>query len=455
MAHHTDHTRIVDLFAGERVFVVGLGKSGMAAAQALRAGDAVVLCWDDGDGARDAAAAAGFTLLDPSVDNAIAGAAALILAPGIPLTHPTPHASVRAAQAHGVPILGDIELLYRSEPKARFIGITGTNGKSTTTALVAHILQSNGLDVAVGGNLGIPALSLPGADLYVLEMSSYQLDLTPSAMFDIAVLLNITPDHLDRHGGMDGYIAAKTTILRPRATDSIAIVGTDTPSTAKIARDMPSAGRQPILIDRSSAPDADLINAGAYPAMAGDHGIQNAAAARAVARELGLDDTAVTEAMKSFPGLAHRQERIATLDGITFINDSKATNVEAAARALSAFDGIYWIAGGRGKDGGYDGLTPYLSRIRHAYLIGEAAQPIADWIDGRVPITQSGTLDQAVTQAQTDAQDDPDAGPVLLSPACASFDHYPNFERRGDAFRDCVLALPARDRTLHSVREAA
>lgn len=455
MTQHTDHTRIVDLFAGERVFVVGLGKSGMATARALRAGGADVCCWDDGEAARDAASKDGYHLLDPSLEDTLKGAAALILSPGIPLTHPVPHPAVQAAAEHGVPVLGDIELLFRSEPNACFVGITGTNGKSTTTALIHHILSTAGMNVAVGGNLGIPALSLPKADIYVLEMSSYQLDLTPSAMFDVAVLLNITPDHLDRHGGMEGYIAAKEKILRPRTSNSLAIIGSDTEVTAKIARTHSGSGAKVVTVGKNSSPDQNLIASGTCPAIAGDHGVQNAAAARAVARQLDLQDAEISEAIKGFPGLAHRQERVATVDGVTFINDSKATNVDAAARALSAFNNVYWIAGGRGKDGGYNGLSAYLPRIRHAYLIGESAQTIADWIGDRIPVTRSETLGQAVTQAHQDAKNDPQAGPVLLSPACASFDQYPNFERRGDAFHDCVLALPARKRTLHSTREAA
>ena len=446
--------RALTAYTNRIVFVVGLGKSGMSAAHALKAGGASVHCWDDGEAARNKAAAEGFTLTDPSKSLLLAAAEALILAPGIPLTHPAPHPSVVAAKAAGVPMLGDIELLYRAEPDATYIGITGTNGKSTTTALIGHMLTRAGVDVAVGGNLGTAALTLPKASVYVLEMSSYQLDLTVSPMFDIAVLLNITPDHLDRHGGMDGYIQAKERILRPHDDDSTAIIGTDTPETAEIANRLLTDGRNIVRIAKDSRPVADLIDSGACPALAGDHNKQNAAAAYAVGRALGLDEETILDGIRSFPGLAHRQERIATLDGIVYINDSKATNADAAARALSAFDGIYWIAGGREKDGGYADLDPYLPHVRHAFLIGEAMANMAAWIAQRVPVTLSGTLADAVAAAHTAATKD-GSGTVLLSPACASFDQYPNFEIRGDAFRDLVLALPATARIVHSTREAA
>jgi UDP-N-acetylmuramoylalanine--D-glutamate ligase len=446
--------RSLDAYAGRTVFVVGLARSGLAAARALAAGGADVRCWDDGEAARAAAEAAGFALSDPSAPAALADAALLVLSPGIPLTHPTPHPAVTAAQAAGIEIVGDVELLFRAEPEARFIGITGTNGKSTTTALIGHILKQAGIEAAVGGNLGIPALSLPHAPLYVLEVSSYQLDLTPSAMFDIAVLLNITPDHLDRHGGMDGYIAAKARILRPRTPDSVAIIGTETPPTAALAREAEAAGTRIIRIESEDGPAAELVRSGACPALAGPPGRQNAAAALAVCEALGLDRDTIAAGLISFPGLAHRQERVATLDGIDFINDSKATNAEAAATALASFERIYWIAGGRAKQGGYEVLTPLLSRIRRAFLIGEAAVPLAEYLDGRVSAEISSDLDRAVRDAKAAATADADPGPVLLSPACASFDQFDSFEARGDRFREIVLSLPAETRTVFGAQEA-
>lgn len=454
MTMQPPETRALDLFGTERVFIIGLGRTGLATARALRKGGAEVHCWDDRDAARTAAATEGFTVTDPGAPGAVDGAAAMVMSPGIPLTHPEPHASVRAAAAAGVPILGDADLLFRAEPRARFVGITGTNGKSTTTALIGHILRRAGRDAAIGGNLGVAAPSLPTAEIYVLEMSSYQLDLTPSAMFDISVLLNITPDHLDRHGGMDGYIAAKRRILRPRAADSLAVIGDGTPESAALADALIAEGRAVLRIGAKTEPTATLIDAGRCLSLMGDHNKENAAAAFAVCQALGLGAAKILAGIGSFPGLAHRQERIATLDGVTFINDSKATNADATAKALSAFERVYWIAGGKAKGGGYDVLDDRLPRVRHAFLVGEAASAIAEWIAGRVPITLSGGLSQAVAAASEAARRDDAPGPVLLSPACASFDQFPNFEARGDAFRDIVLALPATERAVHSNREA-
>lgn len=447
--------RQIDLYAGRRVYVVGLARSGLASARALRAGGAEVLCWDDGVSARDTAAAEGFTLSAPNTAETWRDLAAMILAPGIPFTHPTPHPTVIKARDAGVEILSDIELLFRAEPDATFIGITGTNGKSTTTALLGHMLRHAGLNVAVGGNLGVAALTLPRAPAYVLEISSYQADIIPSAMFDIAVLLNITPDHLERHGDMDGYIAAKRRVLRPRTSDSVAVIGADAEPTASIANDLLVEGRAVQRISKDSPPTAAFIDAGGCPALVGDHGKQNAAAALTVARLMGVGEAQALDGLRSFPGLAHRQERVATLDGVTYINDSKATNAEAAARALSSYRNIHWIAGGQGKDGGYDALDPFLGNVRAVYLIGDAAPALTDWIDGRVSVTQSGDLSTAITHARTAALSEARPGPVMLSPACASFDQFKSFEDRGDAFRALVLGLPATNREIHVVKEAA
>lgn len=447
--------RALDGYAGRTVFVVGLGRSGIATARALGAGGADVRCWDDGEIARAAAEREGLNLTDPTGPGALDGAGMLVLSPGIPLTHPKPHPAVTAARAADVEIVGDVELLYRAEPRARFVGITGTNGKSTTTALIGHILRQAGVDAAMGGNLGIPALSLPRAPLYILEVSSYQLDLIPSAMFDIAVLLNITPDHLDRHGGMAGYVAAKERILRPRGPDSVAIIGTDTPPTAALADKAEAQGLTIRRIQGDAGPAAELILSGACPALKGPPGRQNAEAAFAVCEALGLERQTIAAGLMSFPGLAHRQERVATLDGIDFINDSKATNAEAAATALASYERIYWIAGGRAKEGGYAVLDPLLHHVRRAFLIGEAAPVLAEYLDGRVRAEMSGDLERAVRDAQSAAAAEADPGPVLLSPACASFDQFESFEDRGDRFRELVLSLPAQSRTVHSAQEGA
>lgn len=451
--HATPHA--LTGYADKTVFVVGLGRSGMSAARALAAGGADVLCWDDGDAARIRATDEGFKIENPVGSARLSGSEALVLAPGIPLTHPTPHPAVMAAKDADVPVIGDIDLLFDAAPNATFVGITGTNGKSTTTALIGHVLRDVGLDVAVGGNLGTPALDLPEADIYVLEMSSYQLDLARTTRFDISILLNITPDHLDRHGGMDGYVAAKKRILRPRDENSLAIICTDQDITADIANQAMVDGSNITRISKDTDPTAQLIDREALPALIGDHGKQNAAAAFTVSNALGVDRDRAIAALETFPGLAHRQERIATLDGILFVNDSKATNPDSAARALGAYRNSYWIAGGRAKDGGFGVLDDYLGRVRHAFLIGEATDALDGWIAGRVRVTRSGTMDRAVQDAFRMAVSDTDPGPVILSPACASFDQYANFEKRGDAFREAVLSLPCGVRTVFTGQEAA
>ena len=449
-------------YKGQKVAVVGLGRSGMAAAHALQAGGAEVLAWDDNAEARARAEKAGFSTADPAqVDwSAIA---ALVLSPGIPLTHPQPHPAARLAQEAGCPVIGDIELLYRAVPEATTIAITGTNGKSTTTALTGHILETAGLEVAVGGNLGLPVLELPKLDkdgIYVLELSSYQLDLLQDAAFDIAVLLNITPDHLDRHGDMDGYVAVKASLFDRLKGPKISICGIDDEPSRMICEslvreDQPSpiavSGTTPVasgvyVVDGmlKEWPDRgrtsiDLTTISTLP---GTHNHQNAAAAYAATHAAGVSLEVIEQGFRSFPGLAHRQELVATIGDVSFVNDSKATNPEAAARALSCYGNIYWIAGGRGKEGGLEALTPYLGNIRHAFLIGEAAGLLAEKLGDKVPVTQSGTLEAAFDAARQQAsQEGLPGAAVLLSPACASFDQFRDFEARGGAFRALVNSL--------------
>ena len=459
----------LSLYKGRRIAVMGLARSGLAAARALAEGGAEVLAWDDGEAGRNAATAIGMALTD--LYNAdLAGVDALVLSPGIPHTFPAPHPIAARAKAAGIPIIGDVELLARARPDATYLCITGTNGKSTTTALTGHILKSAGRAVEVGGNLGIPVLTFAplGADgIYVLEMSSYQLELTPSLGFDAAVLLNITPDHLDRHGGMDGYIAAKRLAFRAGSAERagrlpVAILGVDEPNTRAMAGSLraegrtvvaiASEGRAPggvhaadgVLTDETGAAPVAVIDLGECPALPGRHNWQNACAAYALARAAGVAPDAIATAMRTFPGLNHRQQAIAVLDGVRFVNDSKATNADAAAKALGCYDAIYWILGGRAKEGGLAGLESLMPRVRHAFLIGEATEEFAGWLDGKVPYSRSGTLDAAVPAAFGQARRDGAADPVvLLSPACASFDQYPNFEVRGDAFVRCVNALKA------------
>ena len=454
-------------FEGRKVVVLGLARSGLAAAKAFAGGGAEVLAWDDSEKTRLAVgggAARGISLRDPAQID-WREVAALMLSPGIPHSFPRPHPAVERARAAGVEILGDIELLGRAQPAARYIGITGTNGKSTTTALVGHILATAGRTVEIGGNLGPPALGLKplGADgAYVLELSSFQLELVTTLDFDVAVLLNVTPDHLDRHGDMTGYIAAKRRIFARQKDGATAIVGVDDPICRDIAESLTRDGVArviPISVGET-APGGVYVAAGWLtdaldgkpervfdladaPRLPGAHNAQNAAAAYAVARRAGLSPDQATAGIRSFPGLAHRQELVDTIDGIRYINDSKATNADATEKALACYDAIYWIAGGLPKAGGITSLAPYFKRLRHAFLIGNAAGEFAATLDSRVPYTDCGDLASAVIAASERARRDHAADAVvLLSPACASYDQFPNFEVRGDTFRGLVGRLP-------------
>ena len=464
----------LSVFKGKRIAVMGLGLSGLVAGEALCAGGADVLAWDDNAASRDAAAARGVPVV--RLDDADwRGIEALVLSPGIPHTFPEPNPVAQRAKDAGVAIIGDIELLVRAQPEARYIGITGTNGKSTTTALIGHILTAAGRICAVGGNLGLPALALDalGADgIYVLEMSSYQLELTPSVRFDVAVLLNISPDHLDRHGGMAGYISAKQRIFDQQDPDGIAIVGVDD-EDAKGLFDRLTSGRSsgvvpvsgagaiaggvyaegPILVDANDGAPIEVRALDGIETLPGVHNAQNAAAAYAAARAVGVPSQVIAAALETYPGLPHRQQLSAVIDGVRYVNDSKATNPEAAAKALSSYEDIYWIAGGRAKEGGLEALHPYLSRVRRVFLIGEAAERLADQLAGHVEIEICGDLERAVEAAAT-AANGGDAV-VLLSPACASFDQFASFERRGEAFCRFVARRSGNVRDIRCDGEAA
>ena len=454
----------------QRVAVMGLGKSGLAAARALSKGGAQVLAWDDGPASRKAAEQQGFELTDLSMVS-FDGLSALVLSPGIPHTHPAPNPVAARAKAAGVPIIGDVELLARAQPKARYVGITGTNGKSTTTSLVAHALKEAGRVVEVGGNLGTPVLTFQPLDengVYVLEMSSYQLELTPALGFDAACLLNVTPDHLDRHGGMDGYIAAKKRIFqkgtRPHGTH-VAVVAIDDDHCRKVADELAAdpalrlirvsaekavAGGVGVddgwLIDATGDAPQTVVDLTLAHSLPGRHNWQNAATAYALCRAMGADPRQIATAILSFPGLAHRQQLLATLDGVRFINDSKATNADAAAKALGCYDDIYWICGGRAKETGINGLELFMDRVRHTFLIGEAAESFSQWLSGKAPWQISNTLSQAVPEAFEMARRN-GGGVVLLSPACASFDQFPNFEVRGEVFSGLVRDLVEKEKT--------
>jgi UDP-N-acetylmuramoylalanine--D-glutamate ligase len=454
---------IVPGYEGKKVAVLGLARSGRAATAALMTSGAEVLAWDDSEKTRSGIAAE-LPLADPArID--WHQVAALMLSPGIPHSFPTPHPAVVAARAAGVPIIGDIELLGRAQPQARYIGITGTNGKSTTTALIGHILATAGRKAEVGGNLGPPALGLVPLEAdgtYVLEMSSFQLELVDTLVFDVAVLLNITPDHLDRHGDMAGYVAAKKRIFSGQVADATAIVGIDDAICRDLAAALRRDGRARVVpisvteavpdgvyIDADGLVDAldgaarrvfDLAEA---PRLPGLHNAQNIAAAYAVARRAGISAEAAVAGIRSFPGLAHRQELVDTIDGVRYINDSKATNADATEKALACYEAIYWIAGGLPKAGGITSLAPYFKRLRHAFLIGNATGEFAATLDGKVSYSRCGDLATALTAASDRARGEHVPGAVvLLSPACASFDQFPNFEVRGDTFRELVGELP-------------
>ena len=435
--------------AHQKIGVLGLGASGLVAARALKAGGADVVAWDDSAGARQRAQAEGLALADLTAAD-WTQLSALVMSPGIPLTHPAPHPAAQRALNAQRPVIGDIELLAEACPDARFISITGTNGKSTTTALIGHVLRSAGRRVEVGGNLGTPALSLAplGADgAYVLELSSYQLDLTQRATVHTAVLLNLSPDHLDRHGDMDGYVAAKLRLFRerPGATQT-AVIGVDDTRSRAIAEQLERDGHWRVvrISSRDTVPGCDWRN---IPTLPGAHNWQNAAAAYAVARAEGIAPDAICAALQTYPGLPHRQELVATINSVRYVNDSKATNADAAAKALACYDTIYWIAGGLPKADGLGATLPFLNRIRHAFLIGKAAQEFGRTLAGRLPVTQSGTLQAALDAAHALAQKERRTGAtVLLSPACASFDQWKNFEERGDAFRRIARALAGKDK---------
>ncbi|MBN9582852.1 MAG: UDP-N-acetylmuramoyl-L-alanine--D-glutamate ligase [Afipia sp.] len=453
-------------FADKTVAVFGLGGSGLASCHALKAGGARVIASDDSAAKLAEAAGAGFVTADLR-NVAWNEIAALVLTPGVPFTHPEPHWTVLAARAAGVEVIGDIELFCRERrrlaPDAPFVAITGTNGKSTTTALIAHLMRAAGFDTQMGGNIGTAILSLappaPGR-VHVVEMSSFQIDLTPSLDPSVGILLNVTEDHLDRHGSIDHYAAVKERLVAGVQRGGTALVGVDDDFCAAIADRVERAGQNVIRISvkrplaRGVCLDGDTIvrvdgeareavaDIGNIGALRGRHNAQNAAFAALTARVLGVAPEVLQQGLRSFPGLAHRMEQLGRNGRVLIVNDSKATNADAAARALSSFGDIFWIAGGKPKTGGIESLREFFPRIRKAYLIGEAAQDFAATL-GDVPHEISGTLEQALPTAVRDAEASGLAEPVvLLSPACASFDQFPNFEKRGDRFREIARALP-------------
>jgi len=456
-------------FANENVGVFGLARSGISAIRSLVAGGARIYAWDDGEGSRDAAAEAGARMM-PFAAWPWERLKALVLSPGIPLNYPEPHPVVTAAHKASVPVIGDLELFARvlhqsgaGAPRMPLIAVTGTNGKSTTTALIGHILQCCGYTAEIGGNIGRPALDLnPPAPraTYALEVSSYQIELSPSLAPDVGILTNISPDHLDRHGSMENYVAVKSLLLERTNKDGIICVGVDDAYCAAIhsrfaAAEKPDAipvsvgkvlGRGVFVLDGilydaqtvNAAKVMDLRNAARLP---GAHNWQNAALAYAAVRGLFASRQGIADAIASFPGLPHRIEDVGRVGKVRFINDSKATNADAAEHALKCFKDIYWIAGGRSKEGGIESLKPLFGNIRKTYLIGEAADQFARTL-GEMPYENCECLDRAFAAAAHDAQRSSAVAPVvLLSPACASFDQFNSYEQRGDAFRELFLEL--------------
>jgi UDP-N-acetylmuramoylalanine--D-glutamate ligase len=465
----------VTSFNGKKVALFGLGGSGLATARALVAGGAAVTSWDDNPASVAKAEAEGLTTLNLK-DIEMAGFAALILAPGVPLTHPEPHWTVKLAQDASIPIIGDIELFFRERaaiaPNAPVVCITGTNGKSTTTALIAHVLTRAGRNVQMGGNIGTAILALEPpskAHVHVIECSSFQIDLTPSLHPTIGVQLNLTPDHLDRHGDFANYTAIKERLVE--AAD-IAVIGVDDDASKQMARRRAKSGRALVKISGEQPLDEGVFagvtaNAGSLDtrivevkggkpkvvanlagigALRGSHNAQNAAAAFAVCAALGVDAAAIAAAFKTYPGLAHRMEDVGRRGSVIFINDSKATNADSTEKALTSFRDIFWILGGKAKAGGIESLARYFPNIAKAYLIGEASEMFAATLkaDGRVPYELCGKLDAALAKAAADAARHVARGEVavLLSPACASYDQFPNFEVRGNRFKALVADLP-------------
>ncbi|MDI6835319.1 MAG: UDP-N-acetylmuramoyl-L-alanine--D-glutamate ligase [Rhizobiaceae bacterium] len=452
----------VTTFRGRKVALFGLGGSGLATAQALIAGGTDIVAWDDNPDSVAKAAADGVATQDLH-DADWSTFAAFVLSPGVPLTHPKPHWTVGLARAAGVEVIGDVELFVRERrahaPGCPFIAITGTNGKSTTTALIAHILSTSGRDTQLGGNIGRAVLTLdpPKAGRYfVVECSSYQIDLAPTIDPTAGILLNVTPDHLDRHGTIQHYADVKERLV---AGSDTAVIGVDDSYCELIADRVERAGtrvvriskRQPLadgfyndghrIIEAHGGATAVVADLNGVQTLRGSHNAQNAAAAIAACLAVGVSPDEIRAGLRSFSGLKHRMQPVGRRGEVVFVNDSKATNAEAAAPALSSYDRIYWIAGGLPKEGGIASLAPLFPCIAKAYLIGEAASAFAVTLGEAVPYEISSTLERAVAHAAADAAADGQPVAVMLSPACASFDQYKNFEVRGDAFVRHVAAL--------------
>ena len=446
----------LERYAGRRVGILGMARSGIAAARALAAAGADVVAFDDRP---EAVADTPFRSGRPAD---VPGLALLIPSPGVPLTHPRPHPLVQAARDAGVPVRGDVDLFASVLGPRPVVGITGTNGKSTTTALVHHLLVAASVDAVMGGNIGRPVFELdpgPVGRTFVLELSSFQLDLCHALRCRVAVWLNLTSDHLDRHGDLAGYVAAKERIFRNQQDGDAIVIGVDDAPSREVAARLVAAGRRPVTVTVMGQPDAAiavadgrLIEGGAEVAdlrplqnLRGQHNWQNIAVAYGTLRALGLAPDRALAGLASFRALAHRMEEVARAGNVLWINDSKATNPDSAEKSLASFANVFWIAGGKPKPGGFRSLRPALGQVRAAYLIGTAAREIAADLGDLAPMQEVGTLEAAVraASAAARAQDGQEAA-VLLAPACGSFDQFANFEARGEAFRALARAEAAR-----------
>lgn len=415
------------------IAIFGLGITGSAVAQKCKKYNIEVHLWDDKPETRDKHSKNGFQIID--FKNDLSGYAMIIPAAGIKPTHPT----LEKAVAQNIPIKSDIDLLYQSAPNATYIGITGTNGKSTTTALISYILKTVGKEHAMGGNIGIGAASLPSFGIdgtYVLELSSYQLAITQDAIFNIAICLNITPDHLAWHDTMKNYSAAKEKIFRAKDKKQISIIGIDNVETQSISHKLKGSDQHNVIeiSTQSKLPDGlDKIET-----LKGQHNQQNISAAYAVCKNLNISDDDFVRATQTFPGLIHRQQIVDTINGVTFVNDSKATNAQATSKALSSFENIHWIVGGADKADGLAGLENFYSKIKHAYLIGVSSNRFTKDLQEKLSYSRCDSLDNAILEISQNTKPN---DVVLLSPACVSFDQYPNFEKRGEHFIALVEQL--------------
>jgi len=417
---------------GKRFAVLGLARSGVATVRALLASGAEVVAWDQDENKRTIE---GAEYADP-VEIDLTGFAGVVVSPGVPLNR---HPIAARARATGVPVIGDIELFAQARadlPAHRVVGITGTNGKSTTTALIHHIIETAGIATRMGGNIGLPILGeepLPQGGVYVLELSSYQIDLTFSLDCDVALLLNITPDHLDRYDGFEAYAASKARLFAMQSKDHDAVIGIGDDASARIARSLSARGEHLTKI----APGV-CMDQSRWPSLQGPHNAQNALAAISACQALGISEAAIDAGLESFKGLPHRMERVGTVAGVAYVNDSKATNADSTAPALAAFDGIHWILGGQAKTKDLDACHPSFGHVRAAYTIGEAGPMFLDLLKGEFPTVYAETLAHAVELCRAAAKP---GETVLLSPACASFDQFRDYEDRGDTFRGLVEAL--------------